>query len=117
MDTLCRCGWREVQVVADGGPQQGQLAAAFDQTAPRFQLEQGRRTPAEFLITRIPPRDATHFTCELGRHILEQLGCLAVHAECRDDTKPMQRQRFVKTFGEAVRGRRVEHDPLLVHPL
>ena len=113
----CRYWLSEMQCVAEGVLQQGHLLVALAATQPGFDLEQGRCTPAQFLITRAPPRHALCFALELRHHVLDQVRRLETHAERGDDAETMQRQRLVEAFGQAIRRGRVEHKQLLVQSL
>jgi hypothetical protein len=75
-----------MQCVAERGLLQEQLLAALDATQPGLELEQGRCTPAKFLITRAPPRHratapprhratrhALRFAFEVRHHVVDQV--------------------------------------------
>ena len=108
VDGSCRRGGREMQFVAERRLEQGQLGAAFDATEARFDLEQRRRTPAEFLITGPPACHALRLTFELRHHVFDQVRGLETHAERVKNAQTMQCERFVEAFLQAVRGRDVQ---------
>jgi hypothetical protein len=76
--------------------EQGLLGAALDAKEARFDLQQGRHTPAEFLITCPPACHALLLTFDLRHHVFDQVRGLETHAERVDDAQSMQCERYVE---------------------
>src|SRR6185312_5478507 len=88
--------------------EQGQMAIRLHPTELSLEGPQCRRAPAQLLIARAPARHAMRLGLESRHHTLDQIRRLETHAELREHVESMEREGFLKAFGEARGGRLID---------
>ena len=101
----------------EGVLEQGQLFGALDPTELLFDLDQGRGTPPQFLVTRAPPIDTTRLGLDARHHALDQVRGLEARAEFGEHAESMQRERLFQALVETARRRFVAQRQLAPEPL